>query len=79
MDIEPSANVTGGPIGGTDPQGLEMINSLMDRVFDFVCRQSEVSIKEIIIFMKQVGFNLTSADGESAIRSFKDEDFERIL
>ena len=38
IDIEPNNLVTGGPIGGTDPQGLEMINSLMDRVFDMVSR-----------------------------------------
>lgn len=38
LEFEPSSIVTGGPISGTDPQALETINEMMDRVFDFVCR-----------------------------------------
>ena len=39
MNLEPNNLVTGGPIGGTDPQGIEMINGLMSRVFEMVSRQ----------------------------------------
>lgn len=52
IDIEPNNLVSGGPIGGTDPQGMEMINGMMDRVFDFISRQQDVTEKELIIFMK---------------------------
>ena len=38
VEFEPSSIVTGGPISATDPQALETINEMMDRVFDFVCR-----------------------------------------
>lgn len=51
-DVEANNLVSGGPIGGTDPQGIEMINSLMDRVFEMVSRQQDVTLKDLIIFMK---------------------------
>ena len=53
-----------------------MINNLMDRVFDFVAGQSEVTLKEILIFMKQVGLSLAD---DSSIKNFKDDDFQRII
>lgn len=81
IDLEPNSLVTGGPIGGTDPQGIEIINSLMDRVFDFVVAQGPVTYKEIIIFMKQIGSNLqgTGMSDEHSIRNFKDDDYTRII
>ena len=53
-----------------------MINNLMERVFDFVCAQDEVTLKEILIFMKQVGLSLND---DSSIKNFKEDDFQRII
>lgn len=55
-----------------------MINTLMDKVFDFVSCQSRVTLKEIIIFMKQVGLNISHGD-DNSIKNFKDDDFQRII
>ena len=79
FEVEPSHDISGGPIGSTDAQGIEMVNRLMDRVFDFVCRQREVSLKELMIFMKQVGLNLPEQNEENSIKNFKDSDLERIV
>lgn len=77
MNLEPNNLVTGGPIGGTDPQGIEMINGLMSRVFEMVSRQQDVTHKDLIIFMKQVG--LQDTGNSDKLKSFKDEDFTRII
>jgi hypothetical protein len=70
-EIEPCSTVTGGPISGTDPQALERIAAIMDKVFDYVTRQSKVTKKDLIIFMKQIGIH--SED------NFKEDDLSRII
>lgn len=79
-DLDPSAAVTGGPISGADPQSMELIQSLMDRVFDFVAGQSQVTLKELIIFMKQVGLNLqATSESELTVKDFKEQEYQRII
>ena len=67
-ELEPNSTVTGGPISGTDPQALETIANVMNKVQEYVQRQANVSLKDLIIFMKQIG-----------VDNFKEEDFERII
>ena len=43
----PNAIITGGAIGTIEQEGIELINELMQRVFDFVCRQSNVTIGDL--------------------------------
>ena len=51
-EIEPNTLVTGGPISGTDPSALEMVNDMMENVYQFACKNDFVTMKELIIFMK---------------------------
>ena len=51
LDFEPNTQITGGPISGTDAKDLEFISDLMNRVFDYVCNQQEVNLKELVVFM----------------------------
>ena len=67
-EMEPNSTVTGGPISGTDPQALETIANVMNKVQEYVQRQTNVSLKDLVIFMKQIG-----------VDNFKEEDFERII
>ena len=53
-EIYPNTLVTGGPISGTDPSALEMVNDMMESVYHFACKNDYVTIKELIIFMKQI-------------------------
>ena len=73
-DIEPSTTVTGGAMSGSDPQALEMITDIMNKVFDYVCRQTSVTKKDLIIFMKQIG--VTNDDG---FQTFKEDDLHRMI
>ena len=74
MDIEPSSIITGGPISGTDPSALEKIVMVMNKVYDYVCRQKNVTKKDLIIFMKQIGIQ----SSEEA-HAFKEDDLSRII
>ena len=54
--VTPNSIITGGAgTDSTDAQGIEMINELMIRVFDYVCRQQHVTLNDLQIFMKQNG------------------------
>lgn len=78
VEFEPNSLVTGGPISGTDPQQLELISEMMDRLFDFVCRQKDVTLKELIIFMKQIGL-ASQHQKQTSISSFKEDDYQSII
>ena len=38
--IEPNIEITGGAMGSANMAQFELINNLMDRVFDHICRQT---------------------------------------
>ena len=46
----------------------------MNRVFDYVCNQQEVNLKEIVIFMNQIGIK-----EHQMFKNFKDEDYHSII
>ena len=56
-----------------------MINELMIRVFEYVCRQQHVTLNDLQIFMKQNGLQQVSSGQGQSIQNLVDEDYSRII
>ena len=54
-DIVPNQAVKGDFGSNTQPEALDTIALIMDQVFDMVCRQQDVTEKDLMVFMKQIG------------------------
>ena len=69
-DVEPSVNLTGG-VGQADPEILELRQLMMDRAYDYVCTQAEVTTRDLVTFMRSVG------SASEKIKQFTEDDFQR--
>ena len=54
-DVQPSVKITGGIMGQADPAQFEFLQSIMDRAYDYVCGQTHVTNRDLIIYMKSIG------------------------
>lgn len=70
LEVEPSVDVTGG-MTGTDYFDMESIAVVMERVESYTRKQGQVSKKELLVYIKQLGV----LPGEK----IRDDDIEQVL
>ena len=77
--IEPNSEIVGG-MWEKDADEFEIMNGLMNKVFDHICHAMSngahgITLREIITFMKSEGMDLDSSSGQD----FKDDDLKRMI
>ena len=73
-DTEPNQKVKGDLGGNANPEALKNIEIIMDKVFEFVSRQRDVTDIDLLSFMRQIGITQQSEGS-----SFQDDFLARII
>lgn len=54
-DLEPNQKVKGDLGGNSNPEALKNVEIIMEKVFEFVSRQKDVTDIDLVSFMRQIG------------------------